>query len=284
MVQLKNLFIKDCKVMEEILLTEDLGEEEEIIPMVLFPRLEDLRLKDLPILKRFCVGSNIKFPSLKDMWIEQCPKLKSFIFKPVNSSITVSKEVKEMNSEEISLTTMQPLFNEEARCLMQLKDLRVFDCGVEEIVAHEDGAEAAARLVFPKVTVLLLSKSLVQLKKLSVSECESITEVVAGEGGEGNEVITFSQLTYLKLDCLPNLTSFCSRSYSFEFPSLEEVIVSKCPEMKIFCHGILSTPKLERVQATKEDEWHWKVDLNTTVRTLALEGQTMIPLCNSSSE
>jgi hypothetical protein len=128
------------------------------------------------------------------------------------------------------------------------------------------------------------AKSLVQLKKLSVSECESITEVVAGEGGEGNEVITFSQLTYLKLDCLPNLTSFCSRSYSFEFPSLEEVIVSKCPEMKIFCHGILSTPKLERVQATKEDEWHWKVDLNTTVRTLALEGQTMIPLCNSSSE
>ena len=113
MVQLKDLFIKDCKVMEEILLSEDLGEEEEIIPMVLFPRLEDLRLNDLPILKRFCVGSNIKFPSLKDMWIEQCPKLKSFIFKPVNSSITVSKEVKEMNSEEISLTAMQPLFNEE---------------------------------------------------------------------------------------------------------------------------------------------------------------------------
>uniref|UniRef100_A0A2N9HDE3 AAA+ ATPase domain-containing protein n=1 Tax=Fagus sylvatica TaxID=28930 RepID=A0A2N9HDE3_FAGSY len=214
MEQLKYLSIKDCKVMEEILLTEDLGEEEEIIPMVLFPRLIDLELIDLPVLKRFCIGIQ---------------------------GITVSKELKEMNSEEISLTTMQPLFNEE-----------------------------------PKVWY--------NSRKLSVSECESITEVVAGEGGEGNEVITFSQLTYLKLDCLPNLTSFCSRSYSFEFPSLEEVIVSKCPEMKIFCHGILSTPKLERVQATKEDEWHWKVDLNTTVRTLALEGQTMIPLCNSSSE
>uniref|UniRef100_A0A2N9EHJ0 Uncharacterized protein n=1 Tax=Fagus sylvatica TaxID=28930 RepID=A0A2N9EHJ0_FAGSY len=617
MEQLKYLYIENCKVMEEVLLSEDLGEEEEIIPNVLFPRLNALILKDLPVLKRFCVGSNIKFPSLKDMRIEHCPKLKSFILKPASSGITVSKEVTEMNSEEISLTTMQPLFNEEsleklvvqdcgslqeifelqgqdvretqavtaiplkeldlrrllkmkqdlqvvdcgaeeivaqeygaeaaarlvfpkvtflllsklpklkwfyqgvhtsewpllktlrvngcdqieifiskslsfqerveesqlktsiqqplflveesleklivqncgslqeifelqgqdvretqavtaiplkeldlyrlpkmkqvwnkdpqgvfsfqnlqkiivgeceslksllpasvARCLMQLKDLQVVDCGAEEIVAQEYGAEAAARLVFPKVTFLLLSKlpklkwfyqgvhtsewpllktlrvngcdqieifiskslsfqerveesqlktsiqqplflveedlhivdcgveeivaqedgaeaaarlvfpkvtdlllftpstakSLVQLKKLSVSECESITEVVAGEGGEGNEVITFSQLTYLKLDCLPNLTSFCSRSYSFEFPSLEEVIVSKCPEMKIFCHGILSTPKLERVQATKEDEWHWKVDLNTTVRTLALEGQTMIPLCNSSSE
>ena len=98
MVQLKDLFIEDCKVMEEILLIEDLG-EEEIIPKV-FPRLEHLVLKDLPALKRFCVGRNIIFRSLKSLVIEKCPKLESFIFKPVSS-------------EEISHTVMQPLFNEE---------------------------------------------------------------------------------------------------------------------------------------------------------------------------
>ena len=113
MVQLKYLYIGDCKVMEEILLlTEDLG-EEEIIPKVLFPRLEVLILKDLPVLKRFCVGSNIKFPSLKVLVIEKCPKLESFIFKPVSSDMTLSKELKEVNSEEISQIAMQPLFNEE---------------------------------------------------------------------------------------------------------------------------------------------------------------------------
>ena len=113
MVQLKYLYIEDCKVMEEILLlTEDLG-EEEIIPKVLFPRLEVLILKDLPVLKRFCVGSNIKFPSLKVLEIEKCPKLESFIFKPVSSDMTLSKELKEVNSEEISQIAMQPLFNEE---------------------------------------------------------------------------------------------------------------------------------------------------------------------------
>ncbi|KAK7849040.1 disease resistance protein [Quercus suber] len=676
MVQLKYLYIEDCKVMEEVLLTEDLG-EEEIIPKVLFPRLEDLVLKDLPVLKRFCVVSNIKFPSLKDMVIEKCPKLESFIFKPVSSGMTLSKELKEVNSEEISQTAMQPLFNEEvafpnlesllishmpnleiiwhdkfapgsymklqsmdvqfceslmnifqvnmlsrfqsleslvvgdcgslqeifelegqevtetravtvtqlkklfmhrlpklkrvwnkdpqetfsftnlqqisvwkceslkslfptsmARCLKQLDDLRIAECGIEEIIEQEEGAKEDARFVFPKLTLLILrelsklkwfyrgvhtsewpllktfevsgsneiqtfasknyriqeqdeqsqletsiqqplflveevvfpnletlelssihseeillhnqhraissfrltdprfqnlrnltgtlfpnlealtlggnykmkeiqrdqlfeeclyklkvlhvidyvaasdwiaflkrlhsleklfvksssweeifpykelfnmenhatilpklrklelselpmlthlwkedtqpslmfhnlenlkvlicdklknlvpssvsfqnltnleickchglinlvtsstAKSLVQLKKMSVSECERITEVVAGEGGEASEVITFTQLTYLKLDCLPNLSSFCSISYSFEFPSLEEVIVRQCPEMKTFSHGALGTPKLERVQATQEDEWHWKANLNTTIHWL----------------
>ena len=43
--------------------------------------------------------------------------------------------------------------------LVQLEDLQLFDCGVEEIVAHEDGAEVAARLImFPRVTLLILGK------------------------------------------------------------------------------------------------------------------------------
>ncbi|KAM3736949.1 hypothetical protein ACB098_09G019700 [Castanea mollissima] len=103
---------------------------------------------------------------------------------------------------------------------------------------------------------------------MSVSECKRITEAVVGEGGEANEVITFTHLTYLNLDDLTNLASFCSGSYSFKFPSLEEVIVRQCPEIKTFSHGSLRTPKLERVQATQEDEWHWKADLNTTIHWL----------------
>ena len=44
------------------------------------------------------------------------------------------------------------------RCLMQLEDLRIVDCGVEEIVSREEIAEAAASFVFPKVTLLVLYK------------------------------------------------------------------------------------------------------------------------------
>ena len=45
-----------------------------------------------------------------------------------------------------------------ARFLMQLEDLKIIDCGVKEIVAREDGAEAAERFVFPKVTLLELAE------------------------------------------------------------------------------------------------------------------------------
>ena len=109
MVRLKFLGIGECKVMEEIILIEDLR-QEQTSPMDFFPQLEYLFLQDLPVLKRFCVGSNVRFPYLKLLQIEQCPKLESFIVKPVSSSMTLSKELKEMNSEEIS---QQPLFNEE---------------------------------------------------------------------------------------------------------------------------------------------------------------------------
>ncbi|KAB1202382.1 hypothetical protein CJ030_MR8G020179 [Morella rubra] len=117
------------------------------------------------------------------------------------------------------------------------------------------------------------ANSLVQLQEMSVTECKRMTEIVAREGSEANEVITFSKLTHLKLDWLPKLTNFCSGSYSFIFPSLEEVIVRQCPEMKIFSAGVLSTPKLERVQARENDKWHWQDDLNTAIYGL-WEGST----------
>nr|POE88933.1 putative disease resistance protein [Quercus suber] len=52
------------------------------------------------------------------------------------------------------------------RFLVRLEDLHVVECGLEEIVALEDGAEAAARLVFPKVTLLML-KNMPKLKWFS---------------------------------------------------------------------------------------------------------------------
>jgi hypothetical protein len=111
LVQLKYLHILKCEVMEEILVTEV---AEETISEVLFPLLDSLHLKELPILKRLCKGSNIKFPALKELVIEHCPNFKTFISKPTILGMTTwCKELKEMNAGESPHTAVQPLFNEE---------------------------------------------------------------------------------------------------------------------------------------------------------------------------
>ena len=71
---------------------------------------------------------------------------------------------------------------------MELEDLQIENCGVEEIVLREDVAEASARFVFPKVTLLLLRKmpklkwffqgvhtsEWPLLKELEVTRCDQI--------------------------------------------------------------------------------------------------------------
>jgi Leucine-rich repeat (LRR) protein len=111
--QLEQLEIRECSIMEEILVTEELGVLGETILEVLFPQLKFLILNSLPILKRFCEGNNIKFSSLKHLVIDHCPKLTTFISKPVSLSMTTNKELEEMNANESPHTAVQPLFNEE---------------------------------------------------------------------------------------------------------------------------------------------------------------------------
>uniref|UniRef100_A0A7N2L3P2 Disease resistance protein n=1 Tax=Quercus lobata TaxID=97700 RepID=A0A7N2L3P2_QUELO len=182
-----------------------------------------------------------------------------------------------------------------ARLLIQLEDLQVVECGQEEIVELEDGVEAAARLVFPKVTLLML-KNLPKLKwfsrglralewpllkVLEVIDCDQ-TEIISSkilnihETVEQSQLETFSSKQPLFLvEELAEAHKFYSESYPFKFPSLEEVIVWQCLKMKDFCPGMFKTPKLERVPSTKEYEWRWKAALNAN--TSALEERTIKP-------
>ncbi|GKV22629.1 hypothetical protein SLEP1_g32483 [Rubroshorea leprosula] len=69
----------------------------------------------------------------------------------------------------------------------------------------------------------------------------------------------FSKLKTLKLKALPRLESICSGSCNFEFPSLKDVIVMECPSMQTFSKGEVSTPKLQKVKLTEdEDEGCWE--------------------------
>lgn len=119
-----------------------------------------------------------------------------------------------------------------------------------------------------------VAKSLERLVTLRVSGCSAMTQVVAScdegdsdiAGANLEEEILFSKLRYMTILDLENLTSFCSGivDYTFKFPSLEDLIVTGCCNMKIFTSGDLITPK--RVDAWySESACCWDNDLNTTI-------------------
>ncbi|KAK8508870.1 hypothetical protein V6N12_034972 [Hibiscus sabdariffa] len=110
-------------------------------------------------------------------------------------------------------------------------------------------------------------QGLCQLKKLIIRECISVKEIVGSEEDEATCDIIFIRLKSLELVNLPRLESFCSGNHAFGFPCLEEVMVSGCPELGIFCKGALSAPLLQSVEYGR-DKGHWGGDLNSTVQHL----------------
>ncbi|MBA0817557.1 hypothetical protein Gohar_021985 [Gossypium harknessii] len=112
------------------------------------------------------------------------------------------------------------------------------------------------------------AKSLTLLESLSIDDCEMIQEIIACEGEEIQGNIVFSKLKYLELSCLPSLASFSLAHHLLEFPVLQTVKVKKCPKMKNFCQGELSTPRLEQAHLTGDEDGEllWEGDLNTSIK------------------
>ncbi|KAK8494928.1 hypothetical protein V6N11_047925 [Hibiscus sabdariffa] len=123
------------------------------------------------------------------------------------------------------------------------------------------------------------AKSLVQLREMRISDCQDIEEII--QGADDDDEIHFPQLNHLELTGLPKLESFCSsRNHTFEFPSLQTVIVIDCQKMKVFAGGHSNTPMLHKVRL------HWwreeepcEGSLNSTIQQLFREKKIMIGLC-----
>lgn len=112
------------------------------------------------------------------------------------------------------------------------------------------------------------ASSMVSLTRVRIVECRMI-EVVADNGTGSQAEISFPQLRHLGLHCLPNLESFSPTHCTLVFPSLEEVVVTQCPRMGIFCKGAISAPILDKIQISENSEGcegRWDGDLNTTIQ------------------
>ncbi|KAH9753046.1 Disease resistance protein [Citrus sinensis] len=289
---LRCLEVRNCDLIEEVLHLEELNAKEEHIGPR-FPRLNRLRLIDLPKLKRFCnfTGNIIELSELENLTIENCPDMETFISNSVVHVTTNNKEPQKLTSEENFLLAhqVQPLFDEKLtfpqlkelklsrlhkvqhlwkendesnKAFANLKSLEIFECSkLQKLVPaswHLENLEALKvskchRLI--NLLTLSTSRSLIILQSMTIADCKRIEEIIQSPvAEEAKDCIVFKELKYLGLDCLPSLTSFCLGNYALEFPSLKQVVVRECPKMMIFSQGVLDTPMLNKVNVTEEEK------------------------------
>ncbi|XP_057741971.1 uncharacterized protein LOC130960563 [Arachis stenosperma] len=104
------------------------------------------------------------------------------------------------------------------------------------------------------------SRTLHQLKNMSIENCESLKEIVSEEeveessGHVEEEIIVFHKLKTLSLRSLPNLGRFYNGNIELKFPSLVHLLLIDCSKMESFCAGTVSVNRWMEVQFNDEED------------------------------
>ncbi|KAF8391546.1 hypothetical protein HHK36_023852 [Tetracentron sinense] len=180
------------------------------------------------------------------------------------------------NLEEIVAKEEEEHEEEDKKVGVWRKDLRAFNKGL----ACFGNLKILYVEFFHKLRILFkpsIAQCLLQLEVLHIKECNIMEEVVSKEterGGVGDK-IRFPKLKTIELFSLHVLGSFCSGNFSFEWPSLEQVLVSNCPEMETSTAATLkiqSTPKLKKIKVDGEEILPMG-DLNTVIQNWFKRGR-----------
>ncbi|KAF2294475.1 hypothetical protein GH714_011728 [Hevea brasiliensis] len=302
--RLRKMKIEKCELIQEIIVTEaDKDVEEEIC----FGQLKCLKLQHLPSLSSFCSGnstfsfpSSVSFQNLKTLEVSNCQRLVNLISSSTARSLERLRKMKIEKCELIQeiIVTEADKDVEEEICFGQLKCLKLQHLpSLSSFCSGNSTCSFPSSVSFQNLKTLEVSncqrlvnlissstaRSLERLRKMKIEKCELIQEIIVTEADKDEEEeICFGQLKCLELQHLPSLSSFCSGNSTFSFPSLEELIIIECPNMKIFTQEVLSTPKLWRVQTGEPKytrkrkkkyicEWEWEGSLNKTIQSLFKE-------------
>ena len=94
-----------------------------------------------------------------------------------------------------------------------------------------------------------IAKLLVELQSVNLQDNNMMENIVQRDGEEeAADTIVFPKVSSFKLYNLPNLMSFCIEAYSFEWPSMKEIKISFCYELKTFGSEIQSPRKQKNIK------------------------------------
>ncbi|TXG75262.1 hypothetical protein ES332_1Z002300v1 [Gossypium tomentosum] len=291
----------DCSALLKIVASEHLrliqGNEQPVLLVEeVIPNLEELELLNFGDMDQFppALFQDIKvfevrggsrssiFPFVRRFYNLDSFKLCDFDFKYVVSckrdvgTLTPIRNL--MLDRAMNLNHIWRKDSEFDHILSNLQKLEVWGCDdLINITVSSSSLQNLTTLdvsfcqMMTNLVTPLVVKNLVQLTRMRVTGCTKMTEIV-GNGGDFPQTIVVSKLKCLELSYLRRLKSFCSRNYTFSFPCLEELFVERCPRLKTFTEGVLSTPQLRRVkQSNYPEKWSWESDINTTLQQLYTE-------------
>ncbi|GKV41006.1 hypothetical protein SLEP1_g48588 [Rubroshorea leprosula] len=263
-----------------------------------FPNVTNLKFSKLPKLASFLTKNATEWPELTSIHVRECDQVQIFAleFPSGDNQIEsrtqqhplfwVNKGLERQEGSSRSNTidlNQQGLEGKEGSIRSSTIDIN------QQGLEGQEGSSRSSTIDMPAVSFMNLrtlnlsrchglvtvlrytmAKRLDQLSKMSITECSKLEEIVACEDNEVEDEIVFTQLTSLRLGLLSRLKSFCSGKCNFSLPSLDEVILSKCPEMSTFSNGVVKTEKLQKVKLTEEDDAGiWKDgDLNSSIQYL----------------
>ncbi|KAK4573423.1 hypothetical protein RGQ29_031402 [Quercus rubra] len=210
---LENLEIRDCNSVEEVF--DNREENVDEICDTVSNKLKVLTLFNLPKLKHVWslnVQAILTFQNLHNIKVSNCKSLKSLF--PVSV----------------------------AKSLEQLQHLEIRDCGLEEIVAMEEGLEIVTKFVFPR---------LFQLNLISLPELKCFYP--------GKHTSEWPSLKYLRISKCDKVKTFASNELSFldtnelghhvpvqqpffliekvAFPNLENIYLIDMDNLKMLWHN-----------------------------------------------
>ncbi|KAF8391529.1 hypothetical protein HHK36_023834 [Tetracentron sinense] len=248
--QLRELSIEWCSELEEIIAKEDEEEKTSYLkglhrPPICLDNLKFLKIDGCNLKCLFSFTLAQGHPRLEKLEISYCCNLEEIVAKEKDGH----KEDKKIGIWRKDLCA----FNTGPACFENLKILNVEFCSKLKNIFSPSIAQCLG----------------FQLEVLRIVYCDFMEDVVSKEK-EGEEVmgkIVFPKLKTIDLFSLHGLRSFCSGNFSFEWPSLEQVLLSDCPQMETFTAaalGIRSTPKLKKI--TLDGEKILSMDLNTVIQ------------------
>ncbi|XP_050366965.1 probable disease resistance protein At1g12290 [Argentina anserina] len=208
LVQLKRLEIHDCDIMEEIVETQEVGNE---ITGKMFSKLNYLKIIDLPRLRRFCLGSNIEFPSLEELQIKGCKEMENFIHDPSSENVTGYKVNEVSTSKNLQIAEQCFLFDEKVRIPK-----------VKKLFLH--GFDKLTRIWRSQ---LVARNSFGSVKELEVRGCPRLTEIFPPRD---NFLVNLTLMNVERCHCLK--TIFPSSVARYDLKLLEKMFVKNCAEME----------------------------------------------------